>query len=305
MNIFILHPAKANYPEILAYKNFFCDKFDVFDGGVEQYKNFGEKDNTILWCIMGFYPRKLKAKYVIHDYRSLSVGRLSRLKDRIKKYVNVTPNLRVFQNELIENVMGFNDGVPSLLLPMGVPDWIFDLEPDPSLPKGTYCYIGEISRERGMDSVIDAFRKNISVDQTLVLVGSPDVSILEKNKGVKNIVFTGKLPQREALKVVLNCEYAISRIPSRYPYCYQAPTKYLEYAALGKTILCNQSPSNYMAFRRVQSNAVFVSSHIFSEAIFQSIDCFESEPQQAPTKLRWKAVITDSKIEKYLGAFVE
>ena len=204
MNIFILHPGKANYPEIAAYRSYFSDTFIVKDGTTSQYKEIpeSEKEETILWCIMGFYPFKIKAKYVIHDYRSLSVGRLPKLKDRIKRLSNTKPDLRIFQNSLMEQVMGFNDEVPSTLLPMGVPDWIFDLTPDPELAKGTYCYIGEITQERGMDHVIEAFVKSMPLEQTLVLVGHPEKSIHEKFKDRKNIIFTGKVPQQEALKIV-------------------------------------------------------------------------------------------------------
>lgn len=304
MNIFILHPGKANYPEISAYHSYFSEKFNVTSGTLEQYSFLKDKKNTILWCIMGFYPKKIEAKYVIHDYRSLSVGKFPKTKDKIKKIANTKPNLRIFQNQLMENVMCFTDGTPSILLPMGVPDWIFELTPDPNLPKGTYCYIGEISRERGMDRVIEAFTKNMPTDQTLVLVGHPEETIHEKYKNIENIIFTGKMPQQEALKIVLNCEYTICRIPTRYPYCYQMPTKYLEYAALGKPILCNDCPSNRMAFKEVTSKAFFVADDIFSNFTIQATSKAVQKNNTYPTEISWSNTIKKSNIlQKILSAY--
>lgn len=302
MKIFILHPGKANYPEISAYRSYFAEKFQVLDGTIEQYKNIPNKEDTILWCIMGFYPNQIEAKYIIHDYRSLSVGQFPRIKDKIKRFGNKKPDLRIFQNDLMEKVMGFNDKTPSLLLPMGVPDWIFNLTPDPALAKGTYCYIGEISRERGMDRVIEAFINNMPLDQTLVLVGQPEELIYEKYKDHGNIIFTGKVPQQDALKIVLNCEYAVCRFPKHYPHCYQAPTKYLEYAALGKTILCNDCPSNRKAFKEIASNAIFVDDSIFGKNLQSIIHSHKIKPHDKPTHIEWGRLINNSKITKFLEA---
>lgn len=298
MKIFILHPGRANYPEISAYRSYFAEKFQVFDGTIEQYKSIPNKEDTILWCIMGFYPNQIDAKYIIHDYRSLSVGKFPRVKDKIKRYANKKPDLRIFQNDLMEKVMGFNDRIPSLILPMGVPDWIFKLKPDPSLAKGTYCYIGEITQERGMDRVIEAFVKNMPTEQTFVLVGQPEQSIYEKYKHHGNIIFTGKVPQQDALKIVLNCAYAVCRIPKHYPYCYQAPTKYLEYASLGKTILCNESPSNRIASSITKSNAIFLKDHIFTKNLPNIISNFTPEPIQSITDIRWRTTISESTIDR-------
>lgn len=304
MKIFILHPGKANYPEISAYRSYFKDKFEVLDGTIDQYKTIQDKESTILWCIMGFYPIRIAAKYVIHDYRSLSVGRFPRIKDKVKRFGNTKPALRIFQNDLMEKVMGFNDKTPSLLLPMGVPDWIFDLKPDPDLAKGTYCYIGEISLERGMDKVIEAFISNMPNDQTFVLVGQPEQVVYENYKGHRNIIFTGKVPQRDALKIVLNCDYAVCRFPRHYPHCYQAPTKYLEYAALGKTILCNDSPSNKKAFEEITSNAIFVDDSIFCCDLRGAIVGHKIVSTPQLISIEWGEIIKRSEVAKHLESIV-
>ncbi|MFZ8776724.1 hypothetical protein ACO1Y7_27315, partial [Klebsiella quasipneumoniae subsp. similipneumoniae] len=63
--IFILHPGKANYPEIDAYTSYFSKLgYKVENGTVSDYKRFNKKFECILWCIMGFFPKNLNARYV-------------------------------------------------------------------------------------------------------------------------------------------------------------------------------------------------------------------------------------------------
>jgi len=49
----------------------------------------------------------------------LSVGGTAGLKDIAKRYLNARPNLRIFQNTRQQDIMKFNDDVPSVILPMG------------------------------------------------------------------------------------------------------------------------------------------------------------------------------------------
>lgn len=300
MNIFILHPGKANYPEVQAYKNYFGNEYNIKDGTLKNYKNTPNKENTILWCIMGFYPKKLKAKFVIHDYRSLSVGKYAKIKDALKKKLNNKPNLRIFQNEDIKNAMGFIDEVDSILLPMGVPSWIFTLKPNNTLPSGTYCYIGEISSERNMDNVINAFTRTRPNNESLILVGKPEKKIYDQYCRISNVIFTGKIAQEEALTIVLNSEFALCPFPSHYPHCLQAPTKFLEYAALGKKIICNKSPSNYKAASEIQSFSCFVEDDIFSKDLKEKLSNIQISLAADPTSISWENLIYHSGLPEIL-----
>lgn len=241
-NIFFLHPGKANYPDINAYKDYFKGSFHVYDGMINDYENFQDKNNTILWCVMGFYPKKQDALYIIHDYRSLSVGRLNNLKDQIKKRFNHKPDLRIFLNERVMNKLSFSDKLPFCLLDMGVPEWIFNVNPHETI-SGNYCYIGEISYERKFDKLLDGFL-NFHENESFILVGDAEDKILKRYKDYKNLIFTGKVPQSEALAIVKACDYAVCFIPDHEPYCYQTPTKLLEYLALDVNIIFNKSQSN-------------------------------------------------------------
>ena len=294
--LFILHPGKANYPDIDAYKDYFKKQYNVIDGVLLDYEKIRNKAEVILWCIMGFYPTKLEAKFVIHDYRSLSVGKFTKLKDLTKKLCNVKPNLRIFLNPEVERIMGFNDKIPSCLLDMGVPKWIFDIKPVSKI-KGTFCYIGEMSLERGFDKVIDSFLTNKKDGQTFVLVGDPDIEIFESYEEESSLIFTGKVPQKEALEIVKSCENAVCFIPYHRPYCFQTPTKLLEYAALGMNIICNNTASNITSLSALEVEATVTDKSIFSNFIN------ERTIYKSKTKIQdlvWTQVIKSSGVETYI-----
>lgn len=305
MKIFILHPGKANYPEINAYTRYFSAKgFEVSAGTLREYREIADPRGTILWCIMGFYPYRIPARYVIHDYRSLSVGSRAVLKDLAKRLLHPRPDLRIFQNDSMRQLIGFDDDVETLLLPMGVPDWIFAHAEyrNPSLPSGTFCYIGEIARERGVHDFLAGFLAARRGDDTLVLVGAIEKEIADAYERAPGVVFTGRLTQRDALAVVQNCEYAISTIPYIRPYNVQTPTKLLEYASLGKRIICNDSPSNLIA-----AAAFGIHCKVTGPDIFAGIGHLtnESVPANDPAilgHLRWSNVIAASGVERRLEA---
>ncbi|MDN7671592.1 glycosyltransferase [Burkholderia oklahomensis] len=306
MKVFIVHPGKANYPEIAAYRDFLGQRgFEVHDGDASAYARFGDRSNCILWCIMGFYRSLPPARFVIHDYRSLSVGRLAAVKDALKRALNVKPDLRIFQNARMRDAMAFRDGVPSLLLPMGVPDWIFGIanEPAGDGPAGRFCYIGEMSRERGFHEVLAAYRDAPrTARDTLVLVGQPEPEIYDAFQRVEGIAFVGRVPQRDALKIVQRSEYAVCYFPYHRPHCYQTPTKLLEYAALGKKIVCNDAPSNVEAVKALGIRSHVTGASIFDEVLpLAQLHAERNDPARLK-RLGWTAVIAQSGVSAHLDA---
>ncbi|RQZ68232.1 glycosyltransferase [Burkholderia sp. Bp9004] len=314
MKVFILHPGKANYPEIAAYgRRLRAHGFEVYDGDLDAYACFPDRDACILWCIMGFYRALPPARFVIHDYRSLSVGRLAAVKDGVKRVLNARPDLRIFQNERMRDAMAFRDGVRSLLLPMGVPDWIFDqadadvaaggaagAEPTSS---GRFCYIGEMSRERGFHKVLAAYRDaRRDESDTLVLVGNPEPAIHAAFADTPGIHFVGRVPQPDALRIVRDSEYAVCFFPYHRPHCFQTPTKLLEYASLGKKIVCNDAPSNVRTADELGIQCHVTGATIFDE-LFPLSRIRATRPDPASMKsLEWGRVIERSGVLAYIDA---
>ncbi|RKT99456.1 glycosyltransferase [Burkholderia sp. Nafp2/4-1b] len=316
MKVFILHPGKANYPEIAAYgRRLRAHGFEVFDGNLDAYALFPDQDTCILWCIMGFYRALPPARFVIHDYRSLSVGRLAAVKDRVKRVLNVRPDLRIFQNERMRDAMAFHDDVRALLLPMGVPDWIFnpaDADGDRAAPGGTaaaptpsgrFCYIGEMSRERGFHKVLAAYRDaRRDASDTLVLVGNPEPEIRAAFADTPGIHFVGRVSQPDALRIVRDSDYAVCFFPYHRPHCFQTPTKLLEYASLGKKIVCNDAPSNVRTARELGIQCHVTGATIFDE-LFPLSRIRATRPDPAAMKsLEWGRVIERSGVLAYIDA---
>ena len=308
MKVFILHSGKANYPEIGAYSDVLVKRgAEVFEGDVNAYSSFPFKSECVLWCIMGFYRVHEDARFIIHDYRSLSVRPFAACKDWIKRVMNAKPDLRVFQNERMREAMNFEDKVPSILLPMGVPDWIFDSKEvdftdDEDHSGGRFCYIGEMSRERGFDKVLAAWQASSwTRGDQFVLVGNPEPAIYKAFKNTAGLNFVGRVSQKDALKIVQRSEYAVCYFPYHRPHCFQTPTKLLEYAALGKKIICNDSPSNKAAARELGIHAFMAGRSIFDKLPFER----EELPikRNDPDKLRqlaWTPVIEASGVLSYI-----
>lgn len=293
--IFIVYPGSANYPEIEAYKKYFSNRYEVKSGTLEDYTNFKYKSDTILWCLMGLYYKKLECKYLIHDYRSLSVGNLSKAKDLIKFTFNVKPNLRIFLNNEVKDVYQFSDKTPSIYLDMGLPDSIFSAKFNYKY-KSTYCYIGEMSRLRKFERFLDDFIFNRDEYDTMTLVGDVDSNILDKYRSYEYLNFAGKLKQSEVFDVVKSCEFSICYLPNEYPYYYQTPTKLLEYIALGSNVICNNVRSNIALLNRLSVKACVKKGSLFSGCISNT----ELPENLTMDNFLWNNVIQESGIEKYI-----
>lgn len=302
--IFIIHGGKANYPEISAYRNYFSADYEVLDGDLASYNKLNNKSECIAWCIMGFFPYKIEAKQVIHDYRSLSVGRFPALKDWVKKKFNSSPDLRIFQNTIMKDAMAFNDEVQTCILPMGVPEYIFDVAKDESSEYlAKYCYIGEISFEREIDKVLSAFIEN-NIKGDFVLIGTPEEKLYEQFSKYKSIKFLGRKPQKETLKLVKQCEFAVCSLPYHRPYSFQAATKLLEYLALGMKVVCNPAPSNMMVCKELGAAGIYISTrNVFDSSDFESQLNYIKPSNSQYHHLGWKSVISDSEVAHHLHSF--
>ncbi|QBY55517.1 glycosyltransferase [Cupriavidus oxalaticus] len=304
-SVFILHPGKANYPEVPAYSSHLAEwGFRVASGTLEDFERLPDRPDTILWAIMGFYRQDMPAAYVIHDYRSLSVGRLVQLKDLAKRYLNAKPNLRIFQNDRQRQLMRFNDGIPSILLPMGIPDWIF--KPEFSAPKvgdpiADFCYIGDMSRERHFDMVLKAFERSFANSgYKLMLIGQPEPQIHAKFGSVPGIHFAGRFPQQDALRLVARSRAAICYFPYHRPHCYQTPTKLLEYAALGKPIICNDAPANLECCKQLNIESIVTGADIFGSLTGEQLALAKPNDRERFKELTWQTVINRSGIQAFL-----
>lgn len=260
-----VHEKKAAYPELVAYRRYFEGRFEVREISPSESKILRPTGATVVWRIMGVHRHSVNADFLVHDYRSLSTPPFSCFKDRVKKFVNVKPNLRIFQNKAMESAMRFNDNVPSVLLPMGVPDSLISKNIEAVPCKWDYVYIGEINRDRGMHNVLRSFSVNMSGRKKLVLVGNYEKAIYNEFSSIPGVDFTGRLSQEDALNVVRESEVAVCQFPNHWPHNIQTPTKLLEYASLGKRIVANKSASVEAACSELGIHVHYAGSDFFRD----------------------------------------
>lgn len=300
-NLLFIHANRANYPELAAYRGYFASRWPVAEATAAEARAMPAIDRAICWHMMGFYPRRLPARFVIHDYRSLSVGFAPVTKDRIKALANHRPDLRIYQNESIRAALGFADGVPELLLPMGVPDDIADHRATaPGPPLGDYCYIGSMLPERRIDRMIASFLRRYGASKSLWLYGDADPKLRATFGGDRNIVFAGRMAQAELFAQLSRFRAAVCYFPNHHPHLLQTPTKLLEYAALGSRIIANEQPQSRLAAQAFGISCRWGPAEDMFAGAPERIDWADNRALD-PTPMSWRSVIRGSGIDAALG----
>jgi glycosyltransferase involved in cell wall biosynthesis len=250
--VLLVHRGLANLPELGAYSAWFAGRGYPCAGiAPTALPRTAHLDDAVLWLFMGIYPRQYRAAFVVHDYRSLSTGHLPHLKDRLKRTMNARPDLRVFLNPAVAAAMGFRDRVPHRFLDMGVPAGLLAFFRTPVPPRHDFVYVGDVSRERGAERMIERFLARYGSRRSLLLVGAWEPAIHARFAGHPNLRFTGRVPQTRVFELVQHAAIALCFVPNRYPYQLQTPTKLLEYAALGKPIIANELASTRAMIERL------------------------------------------------------
>lgn len=296
--ILLVHRGKANLPELTAYRDYFSARGYICVSTTAGHLGLTKPPpGAILWLFMGLYRRRFQAEFVVHDYRSLSTGRLPRVKDLVKRMFNGRPDLRVFLNARVRDAMGFHDGVPSLLLDMGVPERLWDYRA--SLPIAfDFVYVGDISRERGSQRMIERFLARYGNRRTLLLIGPWEPEIHARFGDCPNLHFTGRIPQEQVFAQVQRAAIALCFIPNRYPYHLQTPTKLLEYAALGKPILANELASTRETARRLDIRVRWMPDYDFPTE--GELATLADNRHLDPRKLSWERVLGTAGPERCL-----
>lgn len=231
--LLILHPGRANLPELQAYSKFFSQKYKI-TVSTDYKQDLTQYD--VIWIIMGVKTiRKARPNQVIiHEYASLSTGRLAKLKNLVKKVMTSKPDIRIFLNEFVKDELSFNDDVTFCYRDMGISEVFLDRNVTNPI-KYDFVYVGDISKERKMDIFLEDYI--INHKEKLLLVGKYDLDIYSKFSECENIIFTGKIPYNEVPYRIKEAKYAINFIPNEYPYNFQTSTKLQEYVALGMKII--------------------------------------------------------------------
>ncbi|UUS60883.1 MULTISPECIES: glycosyltransferase [unclassified Acinetobacter] len=236
----ILKPELCYGPEIYALHNIILKSFtSEISSEVIDYQSFLKRQNDfdIVYRMMGYSPMIFNSIDIpeIHDYASISTGKFIGLKNFIKRNFQKKPVFRTFLNQNVMTVFNFRDNVPFGFRDMGVNESFFDTyDFDFFGKKFDFCYVGDISKERGIDSLIEFFKKT---KLKVLLIGDNKLGLND----CENIVFKGRVNNDEIPHLMNQSRFAINLVPDVYPYNIQTSTKLLEYLAINIPVLSNRN----------------------------------------------------------------
>lgn len=296
-----VHEGKAAYPDIVAYKNYFTDRYTTSECRPDEVADEGDTSRTICWAMMGFYPRDLGCAVTIHDYRSLSVGRLKRTKDRLKRFMNADPDLRFFQNDAIRRALGFPMDERSLFLPMGVPSLFIENRDLVAEPRTDFVYIGSMLPERRCELMLDSFVDRFGSRKTFDLYGPPNTELENRYAGQANIRFHGLISQDKLPAILKSARVGVCYFPLHYPHVLQTPTKLMEYGALGMRVLANEHPQSRITAEQYGLNCLWGDTRNLFAAVPDDLDWQDNHAVNA-APMAWPAVIRASGAEQAIEA---
>lgn len=232
VSILFEHTKRSYLPEVSAYRSYLSDKpgFVTMDTLEDPQSNPNAFD--VVWKFVGVDLANHQ-NCVVHEYNSLSTGKLAHLKNRIKRTLNSSPNMRVFLNQTVKREFSFRDGVPCTVRDMGIAEAFYATR-----AKHEYdlVYAGSITADRGVAAALDSICNRLT-DLRLLVVGDAPADLRKQYSRKGNIDFIGRVPYHDVPEQMARARAGLNIIPDRYPFNLQASTKLLEYCALNMNIV--------------------------------------------------------------------
>jgi hypothetical protein len=295
-----VHEGKAAYPDVRAFMNYFQRRYETIECSPAEAAAADRLGQSVCWYMMGFYPRRLPCAVTIHDYRSLSVGRGRKLKDKIKRLLNADPDIRIFQNEAIRWALGFPEDERTCYLPMGVPRIFIDARSLARVPATDFIYIGSMLGERKCELMLDSFVKRFGTSRSFDLYGPANPDLEQRYVGRPNIRFCGMVTQETLPRILQSARVGVCYFPMHYPHVLQTPTKLMEYAALGMRILANDHPQSRITSEQYKLSCLWGETADMFAKVPDALDW----PGNAATDaepMAWESVIAKSGVEEALS----
>lgn len=257
------------------------------------------KDFDLIWRFMGTDFHGPKEMPCIHEYASLSVGRLAKLKDSIKRNFNAKPSLRIFLNHAVQKQYAFCDHVPYCYRDMGVDEQFFSTGATKKIYD--FVYVGNMGADRKFHRVLEFFSRHPGIK--LLLIGVPGDSLYAAYKKFENLIFAGKISYQEVPILAGQAEYALNYIPDRYPYNIQTSTKLLEYVAMNLKVV---TTSYFWVddFEKNRAMAFYKISEDFHDLNLEDLKHFSFRNTNIDD-LRWEHIFKSSGIRDALSALLK
>lgn len=269
---------QAFLPEAYAYRDYFkqqglqCDLVYKGDSSALNY------DAIMLFHGLHPFWRKYP-KYIIGEYHSLSRGSCTRIKDFIKRLINVRADLYSFLNEDVRKKMWFSSETNYITRSMGFSSADFvEFEGQEKLFDIVYCG----SYRSGLAVQLEALA---NMGLSIALVG-PTTPLKHSN-----ITCFGRKTPKEARKIISQAKYGLNYTPNIFPFNIQDSTKVIEYCAAGLGVITNryQWINEFERQRKAQFLSLEAINDIYDVVNFNFITPDVSD-------LDWNSVIENSHI---------
>jgi len=191
------------------------------------------RDADVEWHFLGFdLSRRRSGRLKVHEYASLSVPPLPKIKDALKSVLNVKPHIRILQPAL--GMRFGDDGVPTIAKIYGISGNFFQWPA--STPEFDFVYSGAMDSARQLNGYLTHWVQHFP-EGSLLMIGEPPSDLFQRFKQCSNIHFTGRIAYEEVPDFLCRARYGLNLIPNRYPYHLQDSIKLLEYCAVGLKII--------------------------------------------------------------------
>lgn len=300
MKILFEHSGKAYLPEIAAYQSYIEKHYNDWTSVVSTLsKPISPHGFDVVWRFPGLDLKSRSAdnQIIVQDYNSLSTGHFPKLKNKIKKSINIKPDARVFLNQMVCDEFDFEDQVPSFIRDMGVSAQFFDVELEPEYD---FVYAGKVNRGPEVLNFLRALKNNPEL--SLLLIGEVDDEVKTEFKGLQNISFTGRVDYALVPKYLARGKYGLNLMPDNYPYSKQTATKVLEYCALGLQVVSNKYEWIEKFSKENQAHIFWVEPD-FANISRTQLECFEFKTPDVSC-FHWDRVIKDSGIFEFLSKHI-
>lgn len=295
--IYFISPGHQNLPELTAYLDY-CLQHDIEAYSVSYTFDFSQERRRIVkWYFMGIpplLPIKDKKNIIVYEYLSLSTGKISNIKDVIKRLYSLKADLCIYLNDTVKTKLSFPFNVKNIAYrDMGVSElFLHYINKDEK--KYDFVYCGALDEEREIDSLLNNFVNGKLRNYTILIIGEKK-DYLNSFSDFDNITFIGKVPYSEVPGYLSLARCAINFIPNKRPYNIQTSTKLLEYISLKMPVLSTKYAWVSDFQHKYNAPILFFDETLSTKAIDQFLNgTVHIYPDMS--EFSWEAIISNSRV---------
>lgn len=244
---------------------------------------YSKKKNIILCNIVPDLPEymnlKSKKSFIYQLFKKKDINEYYKLSKNVDSFVVLT-------TAMAKRIIGPSLQKPYIILE-GITDTLIkDKLPDDYSHPIKLCYAGKLEESFGVKKLIDTIYNNRSLDWTINICGSGELSDYIKRIALedKRIIFHGFLSYKESREIMKESDILINpRNDDSMFSLYSFPSKNIEYLSLSKPVVCNL----LSGMEKVYENFIFKINNDTQEGLLDAIEtAINSDKTLIQTKIK-------------------